>query len=116
MLKIILVNTEEFAKNCISSIIMPVIFEGQHCVYILYSTKDHNLYVGYTSDINDRMTRHTNGHVTSTKNRRPLILIHCEHYTHKDQALERERYLKSLHAAREKQRIKKQFLSDSGLI
>ena len=49
-------------------------------VYILQSKKDNNLYIGYTENLKVRFSLHTNGKVTSTKNRRPLELIYYEAY------------------------------------
>ncbi len=45
------------------------------CVYVLISEKDHNRYIGSTIDINQRIIKHENGKVLSTKNRRPLRLF-----------------------------------------
>jgi putative endonuclease len=67
----------------------------QYCVYVLISEIDHNFYVGYTTDLKQRLTAHYNGQVDSTASRRPLRLIHCEYYLAKDDALRRETYLKT---------------------
>lgn len=47
----------------------------EYCVYILFSKKDFLLYVGYTSDLKVRKTKHDIGGVKSTAPRRPLELI-----------------------------------------
>jgi len=44
-------------------------------VYLLKSLKDRNHYVGQTDDINRRVDEHNSGKVTSTKYRRPLVLV-----------------------------------------
>ncbi len=49
-------------------------------VYLLYSLKDHRFYVGFTSDLKQRMNDHFNGSVIATKNRLPLKLIHYEYF------------------------------------
>ena len=49
-------------------------------VYILTSLKDKKRYIGSTNDIQRRMIQHENGEVKSTKNRRPLQLIHTIEY------------------------------------
>lgn len=67
----------------------------KYYVYILYSKKDTGLYVGYSSDLRKRIGNHTRGEVTSTKHRRPLILIHYEFFVSKKDAMAREKYLKS---------------------
>lgn len=67
----------------------------KYYVYILFSTKDRQFYIGSTSDLKKRLVRHNRGEVISTKNRRPFILIHYEYFISKKDALAREKYLKS---------------------
>jgi len=81
-----------------------------YTVYILYSQKNKRLYVGCTSDIEERLKRHNNGHVKATKYRRPLTLIHKEKFEVKGDAFTRERFLKSLWGSRDKQKILKKYL------
>jgi putative endonuclease len=64
-------------------------------VYVLYSEKDGGLYIGYTSDISRRVSEHNGGDSFSTSYRRPLILAYYEAYFCKEDALRRERFLKS---------------------
>lgn len=64
-------------------------------VYILHSHKDKKLYIGYTENLENRFSLHTNGRVTSTKNRRPLELIYYEAYKNQLDAKKREVFLKS---------------------
>jgi len=64
--------------------------------YVLYSLKDNKLYKGFSSDISQRFIKHNNGGTTSTKNRRPLILIYSEVFQTKKEAMDRERWSKSL--------------------
>ncbi|MEK7134676.1 MAG: GIY-YIG nuclease family protein [Patescibacteria group bacterium] len=84
------------------------------CIYILYSGKDKKLYVGCTNNLSKRLRRHENGHVSATKYRRPLTLIHSETYENKSEAFQRERFLKSLWGAREKKKIFKKYLEGIG--
>ena len=79
-------------------------------MYILYSGKDRNLYVGCTSNLNERIQRHMYGYVQATSHRRPLTLIHHETFLDKAEAFKRERFLKSLWGAREKRKILQQYL------
>ncbi|MCB0395957.1 MAG: GIY-YIG nuclease family protein [Flavobacteriales bacterium] len=65
-----------------------------YCVYILFSQKDHLLYVGYTSNLEKRLLYHHQGKTKSTANRQPLRLIFCEFYLFKKDALKRESYFK----------------------
>jgi putative endonuclease len=44
-------------------------------VYLLYSLKDFKKYIGSTNNLSRRYTEHKKGNVTSTKNRRPLVLV-----------------------------------------
>lgn len=59
-------------------------------VYILLSLKDDNHYIGYSSDLRNRIKKHNLGKVNSTKNRRPLKLIYYEAYSIKELALKQE--------------------------
>ncbi|MBI4117322.1 MAG: GIY-YIG nuclease family protein [Parcubacteria group bacterium] len=62
--------------------------------YILFSEKDRKLYIGSTHDLKSRIKRHSNGFVSSTKNRRPLRLIYYESYISLGDAKRRELFLK----------------------
>ncbi len=64
-------------------------------VYILFSQKDHLLYIGYSSNLEKRINDHNNGSTKSTAFRRPLQLIFCEGYLYKEDALKREGYFKT---------------------
>jgi putative endonuclease len=68
--------------------------------YVLISLKDYKFYTGYTSDIEKRVLSHNNGEVISTKNRRPLELIYYEACLFQEDALHREKYLKSTYGKR----------------
>jgi len=63
--------------------------------YVLKSLKDGWLYVGYTDDLNQRMERHNKGVVEATKNRRPLKLVYFEACLNKQDAINREKQLKT---------------------
>lgn len=64
-------------------------------IYILFSLKDHKLYIGYTENLKIRLGEHFRGRSTATKNRRPLLLIHYEAFVNKKDAKAREVFLKS---------------------
>lgn len=66
-----------------------------YCVYVLFSEIDHQIYVGYTKDINKRFKEHMEGRVISTKFRRPLKIIFLEYYFLKEDAKYRELYFKT---------------------
>lgn len=64
-------------------------------IYILKSTKDNNFYTGYTEDLKIRLAQHNNGEVNSTKSRRPLELVYFEGCANQQDAIHREKYLKT---------------------
>lgn len=74
-------------------------------VYILKSKLDNKLYTGFSSNLKKRISEHNSGGVASTKNRRPLELIYYEAYKEKENALKREKFLKT---TKGKQQLKKQ--------
>ena len=74
-------------------------------VYILKSEVDGKMYTGRSDDLRRRFKEHNEGLVTSTKNRRPLKLIYYEAYLVKQDAIDRELFLKS---GRGREVIKKQ--------
>ena len=67
----------------------------KYYVYFLYSRKDKGLYIGFTTDLKERLLRHAMGKVPATKFRRPLKLIHYEYFINIKDAKAREKYLKS---------------------
>ncbi|MEF8799267.1 MAG: GIY-YIG nuclease family protein [Candidatus Bipolaricaulota bacterium] len=69
-------------------------------VYVLYSEKDNNFYVGYTKDVKKRLKMHQSGKVKSTRNRRPLNLVYYEASLNQEDALSREKYLKTSYGKR----------------
>lgn len=78
-----------------------------HYVYVLRSIRDGKFYTGYTTNLDKRLSEHNAGNVFSTKNRRPLELMYYEACRHKEDALRRERYLKTTYGKRYiKNRIK----------
>lgn len=68
---------------------------NRYYVYILRSTVDGKLYIGFTTNLKQRLQSHAGGQVFSTKNRRFLKLIHYEYFINKDDAKAREIFLKS---------------------
>ena len=63
-------------------------------VYILKSKKDGNLYIGSTDNLKRRFLEHNDGKVSSTKARRPFMLIYYEAYLSEKDARKREKSLK----------------------
>lgn len=64
-------------------------------VYVLRSKKDNKRYIGFTENLERRLSEHVNGLVKSTRNRRPIELLFFENYETKKEAMEREEFLKS---------------------
>jgi len=64
-------------------------------VYVLYSELDAGLYIGYTCDLRRRVDEHRRGESFSTSYRLPFVLIYYEAYVCQEDALGRERFLKS---------------------
>jgi len=74
---------------------MEKFYEKYYWVYVLLSEKDGQKYTGCAKNLPSRFEAHQNGEVTSTKNRRPLKLIYFEACLNKEDALNREKYLKT---------------------
>ena len=69
---------------------------SKYCyVYVLRSLKDNQFYVGLTKDLPVRVQQHNDGSVISTKKRVPFELVYWEGCLNRNDAAERERYLKS---------------------
>lgn len=63
-------------------------------VYIIKSSKDGDLYIGYTKDLRERFKKHNLGLVLSTKRRAPFKLVYYEAYASRQDATHREHNLK----------------------
>jgi len=64
-------------------------------VYALQSLNFNFIYVGMTENLNDRLLRHNNGRVKSTKRFAPFRLLHSEIHPDGISARNREIFLKS---------------------
>ncbi len=65
--------------------------------YVLQSTKDSKMYAGFTKNLKQRFEQHNKGLIESTKQRRPLELIYYEACIDQQDAIRREKYLKTYH-------------------
>ncbi|MEW6408007.1 MAG: GIY-YIG nuclease family protein [Patescibacteria group bacterium] len=65
-----------------------------HYVYLLHLS-NKQIYVGYTNNLKRRYFEHKQGRNHTTKRFLPIKLIFYEAFVSKDDALKRERYLKS---------------------
>ncbi|MBW1673897.1 MAG: GIY-YIG nuclease family protein [Deltaproteobacteria bacterium] len=61
----------------------------------MHIKKDWNFYTGFTKKLKLRFERHNKGLIESTKNRKAFELIYYEGCLDKEDAVKRERYLKS---------------------
>jgi putative endonuclease len=64
-------------------------------VYVLQSEKDRNFYTGFTQDLARRVEEHNSGISLSTKRRVPLKLVYYEFCLNRNDAMKREKYLKT---------------------
>lgn len=79
----------------------------KYYIYVLYSFKDHGLYIGYSTDLKKRLIQHSKNQVTATKFRTPFKLIHYEYFVNKEDAKAREEFLKSGHGRKQLDQILK---------
>ena len=63
--------------------------------YILQSLKDNSLYIGFTSDLKERIRKHNSGKKLATKPFIPYKIIFYEAFLYRIDAKNREKYLKS---------------------
>lgn len=66
-----------------------------HHIYILQSLRDGKYYIGYTTDVAERLKFHNAGLQRSTLHRTPFRLVLVEDYATKQEALQREKQIKS---------------------
>jgi len=63
-------------------------------VYIIKSSKNGRHYIGYTSDLKQRVDQHNKNRTKSLKNQGPFRLIHKEEYENIFEARRREKQIK----------------------
>jgi len=80
-------------------------------VYILKSSKDNSLYIGYTNNLKKRFLEHNQGLSLATKHKRPYILIFYEAFLNRLDAKNRENYLKSGWGFRSINKLLKRYLN-----
>ncbi|MBP8060234.1 MAG: HsdR family type I site-specific deoxyribonuclease [Cloacibacterium sp.] len=72
----------------------PRSFEGNFCIYVL-KCSNNSFYIGQTSDLRRRIKEHQNGKVSWTSKYLPFELIHWEFFLTRDEAVKREKDLKT---------------------
>jgi putative endonuclease len=63
-------------------------------VYILQSIKDQSFYIGYSKDPKARLEKHNRPHKGYTARKQPWEIFFIEQYQTKEEALQRERFIK----------------------
>ncbi|EKB49669.1 GIY-YIG nuclease family protein [Cecembia lonarensis] len=79
-------------------------------VYVLRSQKDKKFYTGFTKNLEKRLLEHNNGLSASTKYRIPFDLVYFEACLNQQDAMHREKYLKSTYGKRYLKNRLKNFL------
>ena len=64
-------------------------------VYVLRSINFDRNYIGFTSNIDNRLKQHNSGKTRSTRPYKPWEVLFYETYENKIDAIKREKYLKS---------------------
>ncbi|NHM02971.1 GIY-YIG nuclease family protein [Flavobacterium difficile] len=64
-------------------------------VYIIYSSVKNKFYIGYTSDLEERIIRHNQKSKGFTGNTDDWKLMYTENYSIKSEAIAREKQIKS---------------------
>lgn len=83
-------------------------------VYVIQSNKNKQFYTGFTRGLQNRLREHNAGRVPSTKERGPFELIYYEACLNEQDALAREKYLKSGMGKRYLKNRLRRFLSLTG--
>jgi putative endonuclease len=68
---------------------------GFYYTYVLESESDGSWYIGFTSNLRDRLERHNKGYVKSTSGKLPWKLIYFEGCLNRKLAIKREKQLKT---------------------
>jgi putative endonuclease len=64
-------------------------------VYAIKSKNRNYIYIGLTSNLEERLQRHNSGREKTTRAYRPFELIYSEDHPTREEARKREKYLKS---------------------
>ena len=67
---------------------------NSYLVYILQSEMDESFYIGFTSDIIQRLEYHNSGKSRYTSKKMPWKLVYYEEYKTRSEAMIREKFLK----------------------
>ena len=64
-------------------------------VYVLLIEKDKNFYVGHTKDLRNRIVNRNRGQIRSARAKTPFKLVYYEASLNQEDAIKREKYLKT---------------------
>jgi putative endonuclease len=84
-------------------------------VYAIASVNRNYIYVGLTSDLNERIHRHNSGFERTTKPYLPFILIFEENCPDRKSAREREKYWKSGIGKEKLRKLRDDYFGRAGL-
>ena len=66
-----------------------------YTIYAISSLVKNYIYVGFTSNLFDRINRHNKGYERTTKPYKPFVVIHTETAETRTEARQQEKYWKS---------------------
>ena len=67
----------------------------KYYVYVLVSLMDNSWYIGYTSNLDERIIQHNSGRTITTSKKMPWEILYHEVSFNKQDAIATEKYLKS---------------------
>jgi len=85
---------------------VPTLLLMKYFVYILRSQCSGRYYIGQSKNIEKRLERHNHGECRSTKAGKPWRLVYQEVFSTRQEAMRREKFLKSPVGWKELQKIK----------
>ena len=65
-----------------------------YAVYILQSEKDQSFYIGYSSNVEERLRKHNSSRQGYTSRKKPWKVVYQEAFHTKGEAIRREQFLK----------------------
>jgi putative endonuclease len=66
-----------------------------YSVYIIQSLSDESYYIGYTNNLDKRLSQHNSAKSGYTSVKKPWILKYSESFIDKSEAIKREHFLKN---------------------
>ncbi len=85
-------------------------------VYVLWSSCLRKRYTGSTGDIKKRLLEHNRGCNKFTKGGIPWVLVHSEEFSSKEEAIKREKFLKTGHGRKWLDETLPEFRKGAGVV